>query len=149
MPFPGILSPMRRRRRRRLVARLASLALPRLPCLPAAERAEVVADRVQAYVKARPWTLVLPMAAGMAPSFALSFGVGRLVVGHLTAYVAAAAVAQVFVWWGYYLLVGWRVRPGVAADLRLRGRCPACGYDLRASPGRCPECGAGEAGKGP
>jgi hypothetical protein len=23
----------------------------------------------------------------------------------------------------------------------LRGRCPQCGYDLRATPGRCPECG--------
>ena len=22
------------------------------------------------------------------------------------------------------------------------GRCPKCGYDLRATPGRCPECGA-------
>jgi hypothetical protein len=51
---------------------------------------------------------------------------------------AAGATAVLPAVWVVSLL--WRRHR--SSRRRRAGRCPACGYDLRASPDRCPECGA-------
>lgn len=42
-----------------------------------------------------------------------------------------------------------RFRESRLRRLASSGLCPACGYDLRASPGRCPECGRVADARGP
>jgi hypothetical protein len=40
-----------------------------------------------------------------------------------------------------FALVAWIARRWLGAERRESGFCPACGYDLRATPARYPECG--------
>jgi hypothetical protein len=47
---------------------------------------------------------------------------------------------------GVIAALGIRSRRRAIAARARRGLCPACGYDLRATPGQCPECGHGSAG---
>jgi hypothetical protein len=68
---------------------------------------------------------------------------GQIVHYHPTPLLHAAlmpVLAALPVWW---VAARWRV-----TVRRSRGLCPACGYDLRATPDRCPECGAAAAGDG-
>jgi hypothetical protein len=55
--------------------------------------------------------------------------------------VAAATAALPLGWSAGLLCGGLRTR-----RRKVLGRCPACGYDLRASPARCPECGVARGG---
>jgi hypothetical protein len=103
-----------------------------------------------------PGVLAGPVTVDGRPYVAWS-GDGRLEAGELrrTTLSSGGAGVQLMTavsvpYWALALgttlcgvLSGWWLRNWQARRrLERAGLCPACGYDLRASPDRCPECGA-------
>jgi hypothetical protein len=82
------------------------------------------ADRVNA------WAGVLPNQPGWVWPLGWELRIGHTYVIALTASLAGLALLP-------------RLISRRRARRRARGGlCPACGYDLRGTPGRCPECGS-------
>ena len=85
---------------------------------------------------------VRPLSGGldMVPA---DQGIGLLVI-HLIAYAPNRSDWYFGVGLPFFLLLPLSLL-GARRCFRRRtppaGRCPTCGYDLRATPGRCPECG--------
>ena len=86
---------------------------------------------------------------GGAAVFLLGEGVTALhplfLPGHGRAAVTVTVAGWVVSLAGGYILFVPLVRHLARRKRQAQGLCPACGYDLRATPGRCPECGAATA----
>ena len=119
--------------------------IPELPYLDPVERVALLKRHREALEE--EWFplrllfyVALPTGAIVASAWASAYLPGR-VAGITTGFVAFFIVWSALVLARALVLAG-MMRPRVLAELRSRGLCTHCGYDLRGTPGRCPECGA-------
>jgi hypothetical protein len=93
----------------------------------------------------RPWFSAMLVPAHSAGGCGLWWSDGDVAAGPTYQMVSApyGAVVGVLMLVPAWALAHWAARKMRRRRRARRGRCTACGYDLRASSGRCPECGVG------
>jgi hypothetical protein len=134
--------------RRLLLPVLTRPVLPRLPFMPPGKRYEVLERCWQVAEEDGPakygyLVLALPFVAAFLAGLAWRevTGVQGVDVPMAWVVVCTLAVTVVPAVWGCHLLFACHMKPCMLAELRRRGFCPVCGYDVSQAADRCPECG--------
>ncbi len=86
------------------------------------------------------WAQSLPWQSSVSSGWFLAFGYGVVDSSWYT--FRGICIPHWFLALLFAVLPALYLRAAIRSrKRRLRGQCPTCGYDLRATPERCPECG--------